>query len=255
MKRNLQNIIEIDLNKHVVIIIPAHNEEKSLQAVLWEVREQFGGEVVVVDDASSDNTRQVARMAGATVIPLYNQLGAWGAIQAGFRYAVKRHYHIAVTLDADGQHIVEHVPVLIDPIIHREADMVIGAAPIRGNLSRRMAWRLFRFLSGIRISDPTSGFRAYNRNAMKILTDVRGRLLDYQDLGVLLLLNRVDLTVTEREVNMRRRMHGQSRIFNSWFRVASYMLHTLVLCISHSGHLKKRPRRRKKHGKNHRKTL
>ncbi len=112
-----------------VIIIPAHNEEKSVTGVIDEIRELTVFPVVVVDDASTDDTILMARKAGAIVVPLAVQLGAWGATQAGLRYAYKNAYTCAVTMDADGQHLAEFLSVLLKPItrIAREKTDEISA--------------------------------------------------------------------------------------------------------------------------------
>ena len=222
---------------NTVIIIPARNEARNLSIVLWELREIYRGEIVVVDDASTDGTAQVARDNGVSVIPLTLRLGAWGAIQAGFRYALKRKYTTAITMDADGQHVGEYVTELADWVRHGRTDMVVGSDPSRITGSRRVAWRLFRTLSGIHMTDLTSGFRAYSARAMTILIRQDASLLDYQDIGVLLLLSRNRCTFTEIDVQMRKRIHGKSQIFGNPFQIISYMLHTVLLCISHSQHI------------------
>lgn len=215
-----------------VVIVPARNEEKTLRAVLWEVREVFDGEIVVVDDASSDGTAAIAREEGATVVPMMEALGAWGATQAGFLYALSKGYDIAVTMDADGQHVAEYLPHLVDPIKTDTADMVIGADTSRGDASRQVAWKVFRAISGLALEDLTSGFRSYNSKAMAMLASPQAGLLDYQDIGVLLLLHRLNLRMQEREVKMRKRKAGRSRVFGSWLVIGSYMIQTLLICIS-----------------------
>ena len=89
---------------HPIALIPAHNEEATVGIIVAQVRELWNYPVVVIDDCSSDATAQAARNAGATVLPLTLQLGAWGAIQTGLRYALRQGYRTAITLDADGQH-------------------------------------------------------------------------------------------------------------------------------------------------------
>ena len=93
--------------------MPAHNEADDVGRVIREIRACCDYPVVVVDDASTDETAAVARDAGAIVIPLVYQLGAWGAIQAGMRYARGRGCKYVLTMDADGQHEAAMLPRLV----------------------------------------------------------------------------------------------------------------------------------------------
>lgn len=217
---------------HAVILIPAFNEAGVVAEVIGEVIELASLPVVVIDDASTDRTAAEARRAGATVISLPLQLGAWGATQTGLRYARKEGFDIAITMDADGQHKASHIAELVDPVTRGEADVTIGACPSRGSLPRRFAWRLMKHASGLSMDDLTSGYRAYNAKAIKELAHRRATLLDYQDIGVLLLLLSKGARLKDVEVNMPRRRSGGSRVFYSWRMVAYYMIYTLTLGIS-----------------------
>ncbi len=214
------------------ILIPALNEERSVGEVVERIRQYHCGEVVVIADDCSDRTAAVAAAAGATVLPLALRLGAWGAIQTGIRYALEQGYACVITMDADGQHSPSDIRQLLDPILYGDHDVTIGACTQRGSLARKIAWRYLKGISALRLEDITSGFRAYNRRAMLLLTQPRATLLDYQDVGVLLLLLEQDLRIKEVEVTMDIRTNGKSRIFNSWIAVSYYMYHTTVLGIS-----------------------
>jgi glycosyltransferase involved in cell wall biosynthesis len=218
-----------------VTLIPACNEAPSIGGIVRATKARLGCEVVVIDDASSDGTGDIARMAGATVLSLGCNLGAWGGTQAGIRYALQAGYKQVLTLDADGQHLPEYLPSLLTTLVSGEADVVIGACLERGSRSRRVAWSYFRLLTGLAIEDLTSGFRAYNHAAMKILASPEATLLDYQDVGVLLLLRRRNLRIKEISVPMRERNHGGSRVFSSWLIVGKYMVQTSLLCLAKVG--------------------
>lgn len=219
----------------VVVVIPAHNEGSTVGAIVRQAGARLGCEVVVTDDASSDDTVQAARDAGATVLPLPLRLGAWGAIQTGIRYALRNGYRTVITLDADGQHEVGYTNTLLAPITAGAADVVIGACPERSSRARRVAWRYFRLLTGLRIEDITSGFRAYNHAAIRLLASHKASLLDYQDVGVLLILRRAGLRTVEVQVPMHARTVGASRVFSSWWVVGKYMLQTTLLCLARVG--------------------
>ena len=110
----------------VIVVIPAFNEQDSVGRVITSALSMRVKDVVVIDDYSTDQTAAEARSAGATVISLPEQLGAWGATQTGFRYAVRRGAKLIVTMDADGQHASEDLENLIGPIARRDANVVIG---------------------------------------------------------------------------------------------------------------------------------
>ena len=110
--------------------------------------------------------------------------------------------------------------------------MVIGACAGRGSRARRFAWSLFRRLSGFSLEDLTSGFRLYNAKACAVLAGEAATLIDYQDMGVLLLLRKSGIEFAEVEVEMSHRVDGISRIFHSWWAVVKYMVETTVLCVA-----------------------
>ncbi|MFO7640397.1 MAG: glycosyltransferase family 2 protein [Candidatus Competibacteraceae bacterium] len=217
-------------------LIPAHNEAATVGIVVGQVRRLWRCPVVVIDDCSTDATAQAARAAGAIVLPLTLQLGAWGAIQTGLRYALRHGYRVAVTLDADGQHEPASIGALLQPLRAAQADVVIGAFPERASRARRLAWRYFRLLTGLKLEDITSGFRAYNHAALATLAAPEASLLDYQDVGVLLILRRQGLRTVEVPVPMQTRSVGASRVFRSWWIVGAYMLQTSLLCLARVGY-------------------
>lgn len=219
-------------NGKVLIIIPAHNEEKSIGNIIKRVRSAGFYNIVVVDDKSTDATRDEALTGGAIVLPLKIQLGAWGATQTGIRYGSLHGFDYFITMDADGQHSPELIPKLLRQFDKTSTDVLVGSYPKRGSKARKVAWCVFRKLSGIKLEDLTSGLRVYNKRSAELLSNANVTIFDYQDLGVLLYLTRRGLRIKETPVAMRPRLDGKSRIFNSWGLVAKYVLNTLVLCLS-----------------------
>jgi glycosyltransferase involved in cell wall biosynthesis len=221
---------DVPIPHRLLIVIPALNEEQDIGEVIREVRKHGAIDVLVVDDGSIDDTAAVAVAHGASVLraPLWQ--GAWGAIQTGIRYAVRHGYSGVVTMDADGQHEPAYLPQLLHAA--RTADVVIASCPSRGSRMRHIAWAYFRLLTGFDIDDLTSGFRFYNARACRLLAMEEATLLDYQDVGVLLLLRRAGLRIAEISVSMNARRSGASRVFSSWWTVARYMLETTLLCLA-----------------------
>ncbi len=212
--------------------MPARNEADSVADVVREVCAVLQAQVLVVNDASSDGTAFEARLAGARVLNLSQQLGAWGATQAGLRYAARRGFDHVVAMDADGQHHAASLPVLLRALRQRDVDVMIGSWEPRLSAAKRLAWSYFRLITGIHVRDFTSGLRAYGPRAVTLLARPNASLLDYQDIGVLMLLKANGLRMAEIETPMSDRRNGMSRVFSSWPTVARYMLASSVLCLA-----------------------
>jgi len=221
-----------------LIIIPAMNEEKTIAKVISQVK-KLGYDVLVIDDNSQDNTINIAKQNGALVIPLLYNLGAWNATQTGFQYALKKSYNCVITLDADGQHDPQSIPDLIQSHKETKANVIIASYTERGNLSRQLAWSFFKCIAGFNINDLTSGFRLYDHKALEIIASKEATLLEYQDVGVLLLLGKHHLSLLEIETLMAVRSNGESRIFKSWLHILYYLFYTSVLCLSKIKSIKK----------------
>jgi glycosyltransferase involved in cell wall biosynthesis len=216
----------------LLAVIPARNEAATVGDVVRGVVGVLGCDVLVVDDASTDKTAALARAAGASVIQLPLNLGAWGATQAGMRYAQRNHYDRVLTLDADGQHLPETLPLLLAEIDAGRGHVVIGTFSQRLSAAKRLARWYFRLLTGLPVEDFTSGLRVYDRRAVRTLASRDASLLDYQDMGVLMLLHKKGFVLREVQTVMSPRRVGKSRVFASWLVVARYMLHTTVLCFA-----------------------
>lgn len=213
-------------------VMPARNEAATVADVVQGVRAALGCDVLLVDDDSTDDTVALAKAAGATVLRLPLCLGAWGATQAGIRYAHRHGYAGVISLDADGQHRPESLLSLFEAQASSGANVVIGTCVGRLSAAKRVAWQYLRLLTGLDLHDLTSGLRLYDAEAVRILSGPQASLLDYQDIGVLMLLTRRGMTIVEQTVPMHERAVGHSRVFASWFVVARYMINTTVLCLS-----------------------
>lgn len=218
--------------KNIAAIIPALNESSTIASVVAEIR-TYGVDVYVVDDNSTDKTADKARKAGAHVLRLPYSAGAWCATQAGLLYAIKQErYDAFITMDADGQHKPEAIPLLLETYKTTSANVLIGSYPQRGSSARKLAWTIFGLLSQLGVQDMTSGFRLYDSHAANVLLSREAALLDYQDIGVLLLLRRNDIQFVEVAVTMCDRTDGYSRVFNSWFSVGIYIVKTCAWILA-----------------------
>jgi len=158
--------------KKILAAIPCYNEEATIGSVVIKAR-RYVDEVVVIDDGSVDDTANVAKEAGATVISYENNKGKAYAIKKAFKYALENDYDILVTLDGDGQHNADEIPDMIEPILNGEADMAICFR--FGKLTEMPFWRkigkrILDYATGIaggKITDSQCGFRAFNRKAIE----------------------------------------------------------------------------------------
>ncbi|TMO82048.1 glycosyltransferase family 2 protein [Pseudoalteromonas spongiae] len=215
-----------------LVIIPAHNEESTIELVVKDLRSNGYYNILVVDDCSVDSTAKLAKNTGVKVMSLPYNLGAWKATQAGLRYAHKTNTKFAITFDADQQHLAKEIYKLHRYQQNEKLNIAIGSCLSRGSLARHVAWKFFRTLSGVKVQDLTSGLRMYDKKAIEVLSRKEASLLEYQDVGVLLLLRTFDISKGEVNVKMHDRTVGISRIFYSWWAVLYYMSYTTVLCLS-----------------------
>lgn len=204
-----------------LVIIPAFNEEGNLPSLLDELhqyRDKY--DVLVVDDASQDNTKAIARERQVSVIQLATNLGIGGAVQTGLKYAVANNYDIAVQVDGDGQHDPSWIDKIISPVVQGEANFVIGSRYLRSSPDRDYKTPFFRrvgmlfssfilFLAtGKWITDTTSGFRALDRQA--IIYFSKEYPTDHPEAEALLLLLQQGYTIKEVPISMRSRQSGHS---------------------------------------------
>lgn len=200
-------------------IIPAFNESQSVGNVVRQIHEEMPEcDVVVIDDGSVDGTPRFVP-EGARVIILPFNLGIGGAMQTGYRYAALNGYDVAVQVDADGQHPPTQVKKLIDELEKSDADMVIGSRfkktiEYRQTLSRMVGIHWLRhftkLLTGLWITDPTSGFRAVNKNVISAFAHWYPD--DYPEPEVIVLLHRAGFNITEIQVEMNQRETGETSI-------------------------------------------
>lgn len=217
-------------------VIPAYNESGSIAEVVESVRRDLPGwDTVVIDDGSEDRTAERATQAGALVIRTPYNLGIGGAVQTGFILAREGGYERMVQIDGDGQHEPSEVPSLEAVMAANGADMVCGSrflgegehrypAPI----SRRTGIHIFAFLLSLflrqRITDPTSGFRLYNRRAIELFAADYPH--DYPEVEVVLMLHQHRLEMAEVPVKMNLRTEGASSISSG--KSAYYMVKVLL---------------------------
>jgi hypothetical protein len=229
-------------DRRLVAVVPAWNEAGAIGTVVDEIRAVDPTiDVVVVDDASDDDTADVAERHGATVLRLLFNIGIGGAVQTGLRYARDEGYDLAVRLDGDGQHDASEIPRILAPVEAGRANLVIGSRFVDGSggyrppLARRLGIRVFArlvsLLGGQRVTDTTSGFVALDRRGLELFAAEYPH--DYPEVEATLVALKSGLRLTQVQVEMRERTTGSSSItfVRSLYYIVKVMLALLVASL------------------------
>ncbi|MEK5282078.1 MULTISPECIES: glycosyltransferase family 2 protein [Paenibacillus] len=201
-------------------IVPCYNEEENIQSLITELSKYNNLlDFIIINDHSTDSTAAICENNNVNIINLPCNLGIGGAVQTGYLYANKFNYDIAIQIDGDGQHDPSYIKDLITPILKGESDFVIGSRFIKkegfqSSLTRRLGivyfTKLLKLLTKQNITDPTSGFRACNRNIIKIFS--HNYPTDYPEPESIMALSRNGYKIAEIPVQMRERVGGVSSI-------------------------------------------
>lgn len=228
-------------SRRVLVIMPAWNEEGSVAQTVAEVRAANPDvDVVVVDDGSTDRTAERARAAGAEVCQLPFNLGVGGAMRAGYRYAARHDYDVAVQIDADGQHDSTFLPALLDRLEGRDGqepvDVLIGARfassddTYQAGGLRRIAMVMLAFvlsrMAGTRLTDVTSGYRLANRRALRLFAQHYPAEYLGDTVESLVIALRNDMVVRQEPVTMRVRQAGTAS--QSTAKAVLYLVRAVV---------------------------
>ncbi len=227
------------------IIIPCYNEEENIKEVLKEIKIFYDSfnmsnfQIIVINDCSTDNTLKTAKeISDIKVLDLPINLGIGGAVQTGFLYSESENASYAIKIDGDGQHDPNNLKDLLIPLIEDNADIVIGSRFLDNNKGfkstflRRIGIKILQFfcilLTGKRITDPTSGYRAYNKKAIKFMTN-NYPSFDYPEPEEVILAIKNDLRIVEVPTIMRERKKGKSSI--AFYGSIYYMIKVILSMI------------------------
>ena len=213
----------------ILIAIIAYNESKSIGKVIDDLNKyNFGYDVIVVDNGSFDNTKEISESMNVTTVTHCINSDINGTWKTYFNYAYKNGYDIVCQFDGDGQHLAKELPKIIGPIINKKANQVIGSRFL-GNITfqssfiRRIGIKLFSFiLSGIfkyTIKDVTSGFIAFDRRVISFFSKYyKAEINDSNQTHMLSFFS--GAKIKEVPVEMNIRIHGTS-LFN-WLNAFVY---------------------------------
>lgn len=225
--------------KKVLLIIPAYNEQENILKTVQTIKEYSEEiEYVVINDGSTDNTEQILIENKINHIKLVHNLGIGGAVQTGYKYAYENNYDIAIQFDGDGQHDINYVPNICEPLINGQADMCIGTryldkseSKFQSTFMRRLGANIIstfiHLLCGKKVTDPTSGFRAANKKVIEEFAKEYPTEYPEPESTVSLLVN--GYKVQEVPVSMNERTGGVSSI-RLW-KTVDYMVKVVLAII------------------------
>lgn len=221
----------------ILIVIPALNEAVNIARVVNRIRQDAPfADVLVINDGSTDETSQIARENGALVLDMPHNVGIGAAVQTGFMFADRYGYEVVLRSDGDGQHDSQEMRRLLDALLADDADIVVGSrfledrgyqTPITRRMGIVILARLISVINQQQITDPTSGFAAFNRRAIKLFAEVYPH--DYPEPEALVVAHRAGLRIREIPVTMKPRGGGRSSI--TPLRSAYYMLKVILAIL------------------------
>lgn len=227
----------------VLVIIPAYNEQDAIRettrkldqfAQSFETRQKYSLDYIVINDGSTDSTEQVLTAENISHVQLIRNLGIGGAVQTGYKYAKENHYDIAIQFDGDGQHDPAYISSIVEPVLNG-GDMCIGSrfvgneSEFKSTAARRAGIKLIswaiRLVTGTKIYDPTSGFRAVGRQIIDEFAEHYPQ--EYPEPESIVALLKQGYKVEEVPVRMIERQAGKSSI--RAFKTIYYMI---TVCLS-----------------------
>ena len=224
--------------KNPLIIIPAYKEAENIENLVDNIVRNYPQfDYVIINDGSEDATRSICQKRGYCFLDLPINMGIGGAVQTGYKYALRNGYEIAIQIDGDGQHDVAQLEKVIAPIRDGEADIAIGSRFIQKEGFQSSSVRRFgiRFLSGLiwlctgkKIRDVTSGYRAVNKRFIEIYAE--NYPSDYPEPEAIVAAVMHKGRIQEVPVVMKERQGGTSSI-HAWKSVYYMIKVTLAIVI------------------------
>jgi glycosyltransferase involved in cell wall biosynthesis len=234
------------MNNKILVMIPAYNEENTIEEVVKGVSELYPDyHIIVINDGSEDLTEERAKKAGAIVVALPFHAGGTTAVLTGYLVALEYGYDYLVKVDGDGQHRPEDIQRVLQPVITGEADICVGSRYLANKnaveeddstikfAGRAFSSALMTILIKRRITDTTSGLRAWNKKALRILTNVYLNERKLPDDSVLWLVETIiakkkGLEIREVPIEVKPRKYGKSRSY-SFTKMVKYPFRLITL--------------------------
>lgn len=219
------------MNLKVLLVIPAFNEAKNIERVVDNLIENFPQyDYLIINDCSKDNTLEICQNRNYNVLNLPINIGLGTVVQTGFKYAMRNGYDYVIQFDGDGQHRPEYIQSLLDKAVQGN-NIVIGSRFIEEkkatnlrNLGSHIITNAIQLVSGIKLTDPTSGFKCYDKVAMDHYTHKMNVSPEADDL--VYLIKKKKIKVVEVPVEMDDRIYGES--YFNLINAGKFMLNMLI---------------------------
>ena len=233
MKKELEN------KDRVLFVIPAYNEEENIEKVLKEIKRDMPfADIVVINDCSKDNTREIVEKNNVKCITVIFNLKYAMAVQTGIKYAVKNKYDYVIQFDADGQHIAKEAIKLLDEIKKGDNDIIIGSRYLKNTgypcpFFRKIGTKLFAYIIKLickkKIADPLSGFQCLNKQVIQRYSNM-GNYPEFPDANLVIEMLLLGYNIKEIPVKMRLREAGES-MHGGIIEPIKYMINMLYTIV------------------------
>ena len=214
----------------VLVIVPAYNEALNIEKTIKDITKNTDYDYIVINDCSKDNTKEVCEKNNFNMLSLPINFGLTSAIQVGMKYAKENNYDIAIQFDGDGQHKAKYLKDLVKEIEKNNINVAIGSRFVTEKKpfsARMLGSRLISFAIKLttwkKITDPTSGMRAYDKKAIELFNN-NASLTPEPDTIVYMI--KKGLNIKEVQVEMSEREFGESYL--NAFKSIKYMMNMML---------------------------
>lgn len=214
----------------VLVIVPAYNEALNINKTIEDIKTNTKYDYVVINDCSKDNTKEICIQNNYNLVSLPINYGLTSAIQVGMKYAKENDYDIAIQFDGDGQHDAKYLEKLVNEIENNNIDVAIGSRFVEEKkpfnarmLGSRVISLAIKITTWKKITDPTSGMRAYNKKAIELFNS---NLSLTPEPDTIVYMIKKGFSVKEVQVQMREREFGESYL--NAFKSIKYMLNMML---------------------------
>lgn len=216
--------LDENTKRRAVVVIPAYNEEGSIEVVIKDVR-KYVDNIVVVNDGSTDRTENIARKEGVVVVSHRMRIGLGKTFRDGVTKAIELGAEIIVNIDADGQYEAADIPRLVSPIASGDYDLVMGSRfagsielmPKMKRFGNKLFTRVLISITGVGITDGQTGFRAFSKELAETIK-IRGGYTYTQEMIIEAVVHK--FRIAEIPINFRKREHGESKLMEGPFHFA-----------------------------------
>lgn len=225
----------------ILAIVLTYNEADSINTVINGIKQELPtSDILIIDGESTDNTLEIANNLNIPCLVIPSYFGIGGAEEVGIKYAYQNNYNIILRIDGDDQHIYSEIEKLLNPLYEDRCDFILGSRYLlntgyKASLTRKIGnivfSKLIFLIAGLKITDPTSSFHAFNRDVIEYFETKID--FDYSEVDSLVILKKAGFRIKEVSTKMKQREHGNSSFsfINAFKYVFTGVVSILVLSI------------------------